>query len=626
MNNILTISKQELVRLRMRFRGRSRYAVLAILSLALISAYLIYHQGFVICKGLYIAGISFDAPPPEKGCFSWVRMEPATGQARLREGSIDLYVEANRVLFRGDLRSQYAAGALQKHLEEQELLRIARQYQISQAFPLRVEIRHLESKETTLYPVTAKPSPVLRLEEEPAPPRFLEIPRKAELTGPGKLGVGTIGEPVTPGLLEPGTVSGEPIPGQQPLPQGSFTDSAVREHLEKLVSGSRLPEFRASFVSEKDIVIPSLMSPPIPLSLVILAYLYIVPIFFVSIFFTSSFTEEKVNRKLIVLLSAPVSPFQIILGKMLPYLVYSVAIILGVTLILQGSILLGLAIFVPVMLFIFSIYLIVALTYRTFKDQTFLSVLALSGIILYLLLPAMFTGVSDLSYISPLTLAVQMFRGESFGVSQYFLATAPLYLIFLQTLFIGTRVFNEQYLMGFRPLHTKMAEALYLAMDKRHPSISVFLLSLFLVPAVFMVQLVSIVFVSNLPLSLWILVAVSVIVEETAKSAGIVVLLHNKAIEAQWDVVRLAFLSALGFLFGEKLLLFFALKVLSESVFTSAVFGAGLLIIPLALHVISTGAVCMIVARQGTKYYPLAILAGSLIHSIYNLSVIRAFL
>jgi len=127
------------------------------------------------------------------------------------------------------------------------------------------------------------------------------------------------------------------------------------------------------------------------------------------------------------------------------------------------------------------------------------SISAGRGLSAYLVGPAMFVGVSDLSYISPLTLAVEMYRGESFGVTEYFLAEAPLYLIFVQTMFIGTRVFNEEYLMGFRPLHTKMAQALYLIIDRNHLNISAFLLSLFLVPVVFMVQLAAIALISNLP-------------------------------------------------------------------------------------------------------------------------------
>ncbi len=33
--------------------------------------------------------------------------------------------------------------------------------------------------------------------------------------------------------------------------------------------------------------------------------------------------DEKMNRRLTILLSAPITPFQIILGKMLPYVIFA---------------------------------------------------------------------------------------------------------------------------------------------------------------------------------------------------------------------------------------------------------------------------------------------------------------
>jgi hypothetical protein len=290
--------------------------------------------------------------------------------------------------------------------------------------------------------------------------------------------------------------------------------------------------------------------------------------------------------------------------------------------------LLGLAIFTPVMLFIFSIYLMVALTYRTFKDQTFFSVLALSVVTVYLVGPAMFTGVNNLSYISPLTLAVEMYRGESFGASQYFLATTPLLLVFGQTMYIGTRVFNEEYLMGFRPLHAKVAEAIYQVIDRRHLNVSMLMLGMFLVPIVFMVELVSIAFVTNLPLPfmLGLMLIVAAVVEEVAKSAGVVILFRNRGVSRMRDVLRLAVFSALGFLVAEKLLLFMAMSVASDSMFVQALFSGGLLALPLVLHVISTSLVCLATARFGVRFYPLALVIGSAVHLAYNLSVMGAAL
>jgi len=61
----------------------------------------------------------------------------------------------------------------------------------------------------------------------------------------------------------------------------------------------------------------------------------------------------------------------------------------------------------------------VPLFYRTFKDITFIAMLVTTLTTAYLIIPAMFTNVNDFSYISPLTLAVKMYRGEPFGWREY---------------------------------------------------------------------------------------------------------------------------------------------------------------------------------------------------------------
>jgi hypothetical protein len=644
MKNILTLSKREITRLRARFSGKSRGIVLIVAALAVVCSYVIYHQDLAISKGLYTIGVASNSPIIEDSRFIVREVDAATGHRLLEKKEIDLFLAGSNFFGNGTERSEYAAAALIKYLEKQDLLRIASEYDIDRAFPLRIEIDYADTEPgaaatepsapvvdiaeipelavpaeagepETVIPETAMPPPAAEAETPAGAPEAAaepETPAAAATSPEDELA------PAAPSAPPPQPVTAAPNP----------SDEAVRQQLEEFSLSRQLPEFKAEFVSEDDIIIPSLMNPPIPLAQVIITFLYVVPVFFISLFFTSSFTEEKVSRKLIVLLSAPVTRLQVILGKMLPYLVYSILVIIAVTLVLGGNILLGLAIFVPVMLFIFSIYLIVALTYRTFKDQTFFSVLALSVVTVYLVGPAMFTGVNDLSYISPLTLAVDMYRGESFGVSQYFLATTPLLLVFGQTMFVGTRVFNEEYLMGFRPLHTKVAEAIYLAMDKRHLNVSMLLTGMWMVPLVFMVELACVVFVTNLPLPFmlgFVLVA-SVLVEEIAKSLGVVILLQNKALKSWKRVLGLAALAALGFMLAEKLLLLIAMSVVSEDAFLQALSGGGLFLLPLALHVISTAVVCLLTWRCGTRYYPLAIAAGSLIHAAYNLYVMGMLL
>jgi len=377
----------------------------------------------------------------------------------------------------------------------------------------------------------------------------------------------------------------------------------------------------------EDVFIPSLSEPPIPFAQVIIAFLYVMPIAFINIFFTSSFMQEKLDKRLSVLLSTPARPVEIILGKMLPYLVFSLISVVVITLILHGNVGYALLIFVPVILFMFAIYLMVPLFYRTFKDTTFISMLAVTIITAYLVFPAMFSGVNDFSYLSPLTLAVQMYQGEMFTLEQYLFATVPIVSIFLFALYIGTRVLNEEFLLGFRPLTRKLAQAVYLAMNHKRPLLSIFFLALCFVPIVYLIQLVLLAISLNLPLQVALIAVllVSVLVEEIAKSIGIVVLYQRRAERPYLRIFTFALISAVGFLVAEKLLLYLSLGVVSDAALSSAIFSGGLLLVPLLAHFTFTSFVCVLNARWHVRY-PIAILAAGVLHVAYNLFVLGAAL
>ena len=178
--------------------------------------------------------------------------------------------------------------------------------------------------------------------------------------------------------------------------------------------------------------------------------------------------------------------------------------------------------------------------------------------------------------------------------------------------------------MGFRTLYRKVAEAIYLAIVRSHLHVSITLLSLFLIPIVYMIQLVTLAISLNLPIRYAVggLLVAAVVVEEIAKSVGIAVLIENRVIRATKDVVVLSFLSAVGFLVGEKLLLYVSLSAVSESMLSPALFSSGMLLIPLVAHSVFTSVVCLLTKRFGVRYYPYAVLAGSIVHTLYNLYVL----
>ncbi|NWF63262.1 MAG: ABC transporter permease [Chloroflexi bacterium] len=378
-------------------------------------------------------------------------------------------------------------------------------------------------------------------------------------------------------------------------------------------------------VKPEEIIIPSITPPPAPFTQVLVALIYILPITFISIFFTSSFMDEKANRRLTILLSAPVTPFQIILGKMLPYAVFALSTTVLIASLTDANIPLALAIFAPTTMFIFAIYLMVPLFYRTFKDTTFISMLVTTLTTAYLVFPAMFTNTSDLAYISPLTLAVKMYRLEPFGWREYLLPSLPMTAIFGFAMFAGTRLLNEEFLMGYKPLTCKLADAIYLMMAHSRPWFAVTLWSFLVIPAVYMAQVVMLAFATNLPVRL-ILAAVlfaSAFIEELVKTVGIIVLAQRGVIRTVREALWLSFLSALGFLIGEKLLVFVSVSVVSEAQVSGALFESGIfLLIPLTAHFIFVSVVNLLRIKLKFPYW-LALGIGTIFHFIYNAVILR---
>lgn len=557
---ILSIARRELFRVRSRFQGNARSMLILLFLAAAGLSYLAWQQGTTVQMGVYRVGVSPNSPVLSDGRFIITTLDPISGFEALRLGKLDLYVEADRVVAGKNDRSQYALGAVKRYLAEQELLRLADQYEPTEAFPLRI---------------TVQDRPIAAVMAD---------------------GVGSDAAE-------------------------DETDAAVQAGL---AENGRLAQF--DLVGD-NVLIPSLSEPPIPFAQVIIAFLYVMPIAFISIFFTSSFMNEKLGKRLSVLLSSPARPIEIILGKMLPYMIFSLLSVVVMTLILRGNVGLSLLIFIPIILFMFAIYLMVPLFYRTFRDTTFISMLAVTVITAFLIFPAMFTGVNDFSYLSPLTLAVQMYQGETFTWNQYLFATVPMVSIFLFALYIGTRVLNEEFLLGFRPLMRKLAQAVFLAQNQKRPFLSIFFLALSFVPIVYLLQLVLLAVSLNFPLevALVVMLLASILVEEIAKSVGIVVLYQRQAERPYRRIFTFALVSAIGFLLAEKLLLYLSLSIVSETALASAIFGGGLLLVPLLAHFAFTSFVCLLNARWHVRY-PIAILAAGVLHATYNFLILGAAL
>jgi hypothetical protein len=140
-----------------------------------------------------------------------------------------------------------------------------------------------------------------------------------------------------------------------------------------------------------------------------------------------------------------------------------------------------------------------------------------------------------------------------------------------------------------------------------------------------MAQVVMLAFATNLPVGLILgatLIA-SALVEEVVKTVGIVVLAEHGAVRSVRAILGLSFLSALGFLVGEKLLLLVSISMVSQASVSGALFGAGVfLLIPLAAHFVFTAIVTLLRTKLRFPYW-LALGIGTAAHFFYNVYVMR---
>ena len=140
-----------------------------------------------------------------------------------------------------------------------------------------------------------------------------------------------------------------------------------------------------------------------------------------------------------------------------------------------------------------------------------------------------------------------------------------------------------------------------------------------------MTQVVFLAFASNLPLGLILgaTLLASAFVEEVVKSIGITVLAEHKVVTSWRSILGLSFLSALGFLVGEKLLLLVSISFVSQTQVSGALFGAGIfLLVPLVAHFVFTSIVSLLRTQARFPYW-LALGIGTAAHFFYNVYVMR---
>jgi len=442
-----------------------------------------------------------------------------------------------------------------------------------------------------------------------------------------------------------GTASGDADGGGADSGSGDGSADVTRPDEGSNVAGSSIG---ARLTGGSSTGTPSDITPPFPFRSLVLAFVFVLPLNFVIQAYGSTILSERINRRGELLLVAPVSRGDIIVGKTLPYFAAAVGVATGITLALQfglglgGSAISVLAVVPLAMLFLAATFL-GAMFARSFKELTFVTVTITVSLTSYAFVPAIFTDVTPIALISPLTLVVRDLQGQAIGLGQFVFSTLPPTLTALVCFGLGAGLYREEDMFTQRPIPYKVLDALAGPIERRR---SVALVTAILLPFVLVAELVVAAFAyplwqAELPVGI-IVVAVLVglaVVEELAKSLHVYAgYAHSLFDDRLRTALVVGAFSGLGFFLAEKLTLIVRLADLQTLPVGQTVVGeqaavqagvplpillVALLLAPLALHVV-TASISALGARRGRRSYAVALVVAVAVHVAYNLTVVSS--
>jgi len=569
------------------FNKRTSIALLAIgLATSLIVPQLLSH-GLDFDRGLYRVAITSDSPlvPAVQGSrlFRLVDADPATA---IESGAADLVVTAQDVSAVQGSKGAAALAALKQAAKDYTFRELAQESDQGAAFPVRVFLTY--QQQARFGQTNALPA---------APP---EIPQAS-----GK-------EPDS----TTGTVSGSGGGG------GTVTGS------QKTSGFDLLPQ-------ERSVNTPETLSPPFPFRSLLLAYAFLIPMNFVVQVYAGSSIAERLGRKGEAMLASPARPWEIILGKAIPYFLLMMLVCGGIVIAIGGGWLSLLAV-MPLAYAFLALEFVSAMFARSFRELTFLTVFTSVLLTIYAFLPAVFTDVHPIALVSPISLVVMDLRHDAVPLGQILYATLPLTLFSTMLYVLGAALYTEEDLFHQKPVLAKAVDALARQVKGMGSAIKIPAL---LIAQVLVVELLLMTFLFAWPVrvgTLGILVAVA-LCEETFKGLPSYAAVTRGMISPKRAALFGA-LVGLGFFLAEKGLLIVSLAGILDIPAGQAVFGASgataigggalpvlllLLVAPLLLHV-GTAALTGWGSARGKPVFAASFVLAITIHTAYNYFVVSA--
>jgi ABC-type Na+ efflux pump permease subunit len=379
---------------------------------------------------------------------------------------------------------------------------------------------------------------------------------------------------------------------------------------------------------------PADVQPPFPFASLVLAFAFLVPLNFIAQAYGGTVLDERIDRRGELLLVAPVEPGDVVAGKTLPYVLSALILTSIVAVVVGGGPVSVLAVLPLALLYLAGTF-VGGMFARSFKELTFVTVALSVFLTAYAFVPAIFTNVTPVALISPLTLVVRDLQGTGITLGQYVFSTGPAYVAGGVLFLLGLGVYREEDMFTQRSVPLKLLDAIDARIAGRRSATT---LSALFIPFVFVAELLAVAVLFALPIDVSIPVLLVAIagVEEVAKSVHLYAGFEKERFDRTLGTALLVgALSGLGFFVGEKVTVVVQLVGLPEVTLGRLAFATGgagvgqvgpvaalgLLFAPLALHAV-TAAISAVGASRGRNPYLVAMTLAVLVHAAYNLTVV----
>ncbi|SDF77304.1 hypothetical protein SAMN04488067_108103 [Halorubrum xinjiangense] len=424
---------------------------------------------------------------------------------------------------------------------------------------------------------------------------------------------------------------------------------------------------------------PGSITPPFPFTSLLLAFAFLVPMNFLIQAYGSSILDERTNRRGEPLLVTPLSPAEIVAGKTLPYAAAAAVVTSLIALLVGGGALSVIAV-APVAATFLGATFVGAMFARSFKELTFVTVGVSVLLTTYAFVPAIFTNVTPVALVSPLTLVVFDLQGKAVSAGEVLFSTAPMAVGAALLFGLGLGVYREEDMFSQKPVTRKFLDALAVRLapvsaggglldrDRLRGLGSVAFLTACTIPFVFVAELLAVAVLFALPVtvSIPVLLVTIAFIEEVAKSVGLYAGFERGVFERTDGVgvgdadagdadvgdgdagdagvgdgdgslrvaLAVGIASGTGFFLAEKATAVVQAVGLTDLFLGRAAFAdvaglsglpplalAALFFAPLVLHVTAT-TVASVGASRGRTAYAVALTLATLGHAAYNVGVV----